>query len=804
MKALLKVLLGAFALLALAVAGLAVFIKVKFPPEKLKALVNEQAEKHLRRQVKLDSVSAGIWKGLSVTGFELSDSPDFAAGRFVASRSLSVKPFLLPLLKGEVIVKSIELDSPEIRLVRLPDGRFNFSDLSEAGPSTAAASPVPVAPPGAAPGAPTIFINSLNVRNGAVSFEDRSPAAMNLGVKALDLSVTGFSLTDPFSFRLSAEPLAGRLRMDGKLALAGAGALEFEADADISGTALSAAGAVRNFSAPELDVSVVLRSFEAKTLAPFAQLPPELSDAKASGTLSYKGTLAEGAVVSELKADAAGVAGNISASAQLKGLPDKPAFDAMVRFTDLVVRRPLAEGLSLSGPIHGEIKASGTPKDMKAVLDVQAKDAAVSYTTLFSKPAGAPLSFKADASVQDVEKIALKTASLTLGSLTVHARGTLDIAGAGRVDLAAQAPAADLKELGAYLPLIKEYGLSGAAGVNVAVKGPLDAPKASGTLTLKNVGAAAIGGIALTELTGNAAFTDDSLSTDDLKGKLNGSDLTLKAKVKNFARPDVWCEGNLASFDAGALMSAPAAPASPTPPAVDSPAPPPGGAPLARTAGTFRLVQVTHPQYDGRDFRLTWDLTEVGPDMSRSNGTAELTAADGRIHDVPIAAKLNKLLKKDTSEIPYEKMSGHFQVTQGVLATPDFTVTGDSMDILAQGTVSLVTLVADLRAVLKLPAGSVGGSASDWFAGEDGRPTLEATLKGPVTDPSIQVDLAKAAKRAAEDALRKGLEKLKRSYGSGEAPAEGAAAPAPTEREQQIDKALEKGQKALDKLFKKR
>ncbi|MBI4396705.1 MAG: hypothetical protein HY548_06395, partial [Elusimicrobia bacterium] len=108
---------------------------------------------------------------------------------------------------------------------------------------------------------------------------------------------------------------------------------------------------------------------------------------------------------------------------------------------------------------------------------------------------------------------------------------------------------------------------------------------------------------------------------------------------------------------------------------------------------------------------------------------------------------------------------------QGLLSTQDFIVDSSQADISAKGSVHLVTMMADLRAVFKLPAGAVGGSFGDYFADEDGRPTVEAAIKGPLSDPTITPDLSRAAKKATEDLLKKGLEQ---------------------------------GQKALEKFFKKK
>jgi hypothetical protein len=73
---------------------------------------------------------------------------------------------------------------------------------------------------------------------------------------------------------------------------------------------------------------------------------------------------------------------------------------------------------------------------------------------------------------------------------------------------------------------------------------------------------------------------------------------------------------------------------------------------------------------------------------------------------------------------------------------------------------------------------------------EDGRPTLEATIKGPLTDPTIRVDMAKAATNAVKSYLKKTL------GGSG-AGSGGTTSNSPT------SDVADQAKKALGNLFKR-
>ncbi|MGQ0644111.1 MAG: DUF748 domain-containing protein [Elusimicrobiota bacterium] len=907
MKKPVKILLVLASLGALAVAGLAVFLKVKYPPERIKALAAEQVKKHLNREMRLESASVGLARGLVLEGFELSERPDFSAGTFVSSRRAAAKPFLLPLLAGRVVVKSVELAEPKVSVVRFADGTFNFSDIAGS-TEPAAGAPAEEKSEGV-----SLLVQRFILRDGSASFEDRSPDGINIAARDLNLTVESFSLAAPFGVELACalegrvkeQPLQGRVAGRARVSVFGGGEAEIESLAvDFQKTSLALSGSVKNFSDPRADLSLKILSFDPKSVEPFAPLPPALADAALSGDLKLEGGTGGGTLRGGLRISASGVRLGLDLEASAEGLPDRAVFQAKGRFADLAVENSaLAPGVKISGlsgefsvkgstsaadaeatlsgdqaslaygeavskapgavfqaglrarlrapfddpsfeaegraenlvltsapPLPADPKlggsaalrwsARGTPGDFSFEADVDGKNLHVSYADLFNKPAGSPLTVKASGGLKDQKDLQLKSFRAELGGPALTGQGRVsDAAGAGRMDLAFKAAPFALETLAPMVPMVKEYKLSGKAGLDLAVKGTFAEPKISGAIALKDLGAVPAQGLSFAALNGGAAFTQDSLSLDDLRGKLNGAGLNLKARVKDFSKPDVFCEGRLEKLDAGALLAAfaastAAAPGAAAPqaagkPAASAPAPAAGSAPsaaapfaLARVQGGFQVDLIVHPNYEGRKFRLDWDLSDVDPSLAKVSGSADFKAADGKIHNLPLAAKINKLLKRDASVIEYQKISGRFKMTKGLLETQDFTVEGGPADILAKGTVDLGPLRADLRATLKLPKDSVGGSVGDWFSDDDGRPTLDAVIQGPLADPSIKVDAGRAAKRAGEQLLKKGLEKFMKKApedsGTPESPAEQKPAEKPA------DKAIQEGLKALDKLFKKK
>ncbi|WP_243689459.1 DUF748 domain-containing protein [Geotalea toluenoxydans] len=94
------------------------------------------------------------------------------ADPFVQAEQVKLKYRFWPLLTGRVVVDQVVLDTPKIRVIRLPDGTFNYSDLM------AKKEPAP-APQPTKEGI-NLLISRVALLKGAVHYEDRSKADQRL------------------------------------------------------------------------------------------------------------------------------------------------------------------------------------------------------------------------------------------------------------------------------------------------------------------------------------------------------------------------------------------------------------------------------------------------------------------------------------------------------------------------------------------------------------------------------------------------------------------------------------------------
>src|SRR5579872_4980063 len=93
--------------------------------------IQAELQQKLHRQVQLGNMSLKIIPfSIRVANAEIGEDPNFRTGRpFATASELAVSAKLLPLLRHEVEVNSVELVNPKIELVRNAQGTWNFASL---------------------------------------------------------------------------------------------------------------------------------------------------------------------------------------------------------------------------------------------------------------------------------------------------------------------------------------------------------------------------------------------------------------------------------------------------------------------------------------------------------------------------------------------------------------------------------------------------------------------------------------------------------------------------------------------------
>ncbi len=726
----------AVAALAAALA-LAAAAKLYFTQDKLKSLTAEYAARNLRRQVSFDSVSLKL-SGLSITNLRVSEYPDFRKGEFFSAASFSARPSLRSLLRRELKIDSISADGLRMRVTELKRDLYNFSDLLAAPPAPARrAAPAPRA------AAPAPFtISSLKVRNSRFTYNNAA-GDLEVTLRDINLSASGispsglFPVEGDFTLQVRSPYFKGEIPagVKGKLALGG-----FDPEkgrAEIARASLSLGkvkaeitGKLSNLLEPDAKLRLAVTQFSTADLrAVFKDLPPKILlpeiDADADFKLTARDVrlrsvaLKAGPVKVLLKGRAAwDPAVSYDLSADVKA--QVPEID-----TTLLARKarqyPVPRGLKL--PLT-EVSASVKLKDGRADI----------------------LSFK----LESAPFTASGASRVNFSGPRLSASGSLNARIKNFSRLAEIAPA-----------LLARYSLSGEANASLefAYSG---APSLKGKAGLKNVGAS-FAGRKLTGLSGDIAFTGDSASAGNLRGKLDGEAFSASFGVVDALKHPK------ADFTLDlARLVLPDFPAS-SPAGKRAAAKKPAGKPFyIDLKGSARLGAVDQPNFKCGAVSARLALTNISGDMRALDGSASFSAGPGKfaglyklasahkaakvaLYPLLVLQKASKAAKAlrlpDFDNIDFTLIEGDYSFNNGVMKLEKSAMTAPAADVSSTGSINLPAEKLNMRIETKLKAASgVRMSAP-----------VALLVKGTFDDPAVTPDIKSITEQPA---VKKAVEKL--------------------------------------------
>ena len=118
----------------------------------------------LGRPVTLGDLSLSLFGGtVGVENVSIADDPTFSQSPFITMKSLKVGVELMPLIFSKQLnITEIELEEPQITLLRASNGTWNFSSLGQASKSTS--------PEAAKPGgSQNLSVAKLEIKDGKLS-----------------------------------------------------------------------------------------------------------------------------------------------------------------------------------------------------------------------------------------------------------------------------------------------------------------------------------------------------------------------------------------------------------------------------------------------------------------------------------------------------------------------------------------------------------------------------------------------------------------------------------------------------------
>lgn len=217
MRRLLKIMAGLIAFGVLLVVALLVLVKVLITPERVQQTVVPMVEEALERRVTLEHIQVSLFSGIELQGLKVYEAA--SEDLFLGCERVRLKYQLLPLLALRVVIDEIRLESPQIRIVRLADGRFNVSDLqAKAAGAGARSSANPESPSEGS--SLDLLISQVRLQDGHVIFLDHQLNALapyRYEISNLQAGADGITLTGTVPIRLACTLNGSRLQIEGRL-----------------------------------------------------------------------------------------------------------------------------------------------------------------------------------------------------------------------------------------------------------------------------------------------------------------------------------------------------------------------------------------------------------------------------------------------------------------------------------------------------------------------------------------------------------------------------------------------------------
>lgn len=172
----------------------------------------------------------------------------------------------------------------------------------------------------------------------------------------------------------------------------------------------------------------------------------------------------------------------------------------------------------------------------------------------------------------------------------------------------------------------------------------------------------------------------------------------------------------------------------------------------------------------GGQVRLQARADAAGVGLATTRGTASLAVTDGTLPGLdlvrPVITAFGISGQVTAGTRAFSRLGGTFSLERGVLSSADLALASDDVDLRGQGTVTLSDLVVDLTADMVLSEQLTAQAGRDLrrYAREGNRIVLPATVRGPLREPTVFVDvgaaLERATRNAIENELKKGLRRL--------------------------------------------
>jgi uncharacterized protein involved in outer membrane biogenesis len=493
-----KILIAAAVVVALPLLALAA-LPFLLNGNNFRPALQAQMEQRLHRPVTIGSIQVKTFPLALRISDLLIGQPAGVVSKlpFVDAKEVSVAVDLLPLLRREVVINSVELKSPRIELVRDKAGVWNYDTGTPAGGQSASSG--------------SLTLGRLTIEDGQIALDDQKAGTPRDVYEHIDLDLRHLGSDSRGS-------LTGNVRLDSMAAV-----LKIQSDFE-TGPALSAAGQLSLTSdrmKDPLNVTYDLRRANATSPVTIQKLEAKIGSLSAS---------ADGSVNTEAT----------PALLQLRVKTASAPIGDLIRVAALYGAQ-LPAGLSIVGNLQADVQINGTTEKPVLTGKIEATEAQITAKELAEPVRASKLVVDFTPESAATQPFTVETGST---KLTAQATVTGYSGDKPQVSAAIQTSGARVEELlrmaNAYG--VKPVGLNGTGTISLDMKFSQAGQQTSysGTGALQNISLTSPDlPKALNIATAAIRFSDDRIVLDNLQAGMSDMHLNGSLSLKDFARPDL-------------------------------------------------------------------------------------------------------------------------------------------------------------------------------------------------------------------------------------------------------------------------
>ncbi len=282
LKILLISLVGLIVVLSLAAV---IAIKVFLPEDKIKSYITDYAKNNLNREVTFDKLSFKLI-GIDLKNFKMSEKSTLSDGTFIKADDFIVKISPLPLLKKNIKISRILLDSIDINITKDENGLFNFDDIIKSFQTEEPQDEQKqeqVSDTKSSSGSFDLSIHHFDIKNANIIYIDKI-SNLEASIKNFNLKAKDFSLTDVFGCETSFDLAVKQNKLDISLPLRAkfkTNLNNFDMDklyldvetfeTNFNNATISLQGKIESLNVPKIDCNLILKNIDEQTFKDFIE-----------------------------------------------------------------------------------------------------------------------------------------------------------------------------------------------------------------------------------------------------------------------------------------------------------------------------------------------------------------------------------------------------------------------------------------------------------------------------------------------------------------------------------------------------